>query len=434
MKTPRWLPSLLLAMPLAAQSPEVSGFERELRTQRVAMLVVVTDAKGEWAKSLEKLRKEDAFIDLDLWLSLRSKPEVITHLQDRYGLGPKPYWAVFAQGRMVASGRQPPSAAELKSLRDQAAWPSPEEVYRRFLRENPDHRDARLRLLGILYSKAEWRTRVAMGLYTQPLEASDLGWDPVKYEKQEEERAERKKREDEEAKPPKLLEPEEDERIWGAFADEWTKAVRAEEWREWGGSSFRADAMRHSPRMKAAFRELVPQIETSLHQWPARWNYWQLWLQASEVLGGLPLRRVLDDLTPEPLNAPDQWPPFAVRNEYLRDCRKRKDWAAVKDLLLPQWENERLWKGRETVRYVALKDGKELPDSWDSSKWRDTTEPLVEALLRLGDTAKADEIVRIVISESLVRDLASKASALAATCGQPALALNWAALQPGKAR
>jgi hypothetical protein len=397
------------------------------------MLLVVDDGKGGWTKSLEQLRKEDGFTDLDLSLSLRSKADLIAHLQERHGLGPRPYWAVFARGRLVASGRQVPTLPGLKDLKDQAAWRGAEDILREFLRANPDHREAHLRLLSVLYQRAVFRTQVALTLRIRPLEASDQGWDPTRMAKDDEETAERKRKEDEEAKPVKLLEPAEDEKIWGPFAAEWTKAFQAEEWKDWEWNSFRAEYMRHSPRMKAAFSAAVPDIEAALHQWPERWSTWQLWLQASEVLGGLPLRRLLDDLTPGPLSSPDQWPPYSVRQEYVKDCRRRKDWAAIKDILLPQWDSELLWKSREKTKYVMLQDGKEVQSPWTASQWREQREPLVEALLRLGETLKADEIVRALAADSLTGDLPAKASALAARCGHPALAANWAQLQPGKA-
>lgn len=427
------LPALAISLPGVAQGPEAAAFERDLRNQKTAMLLVVDDGKGGWMKPLEQLRREDGFLDLGLSLNLRGKEELLAHLQERHGLGPRPFWAVFAKGRLVASGKQPPTLAGLRNLKDQAAWRSAEDILRDFLRANPDHREARLRLLTALYQKAALRTQIAMALRIRPLEATDQGWDAARMAKENEEAVERKRKEDDEAKPVKLFEPEEDERIWGPFAAEWTRAFQAEEWKGWEWTAFDAEYMRHSPRMKSAFKAALPDIETVIHQWPERWNAWQLWLQASEVLGGLPLRRLLDDLTPNPLSSPERWPPHSVRQEYVKDCRRRKDWAAIRDILLPQWESELLWKSREKTRYAMVQDGKEVPSPWSASEWRESREPLVEALLRLGETLKADEIVRALVADSLSGDLASRASALATKCGHPALAVNWAQLQPGKA-
>ncbi len=427
--------ALAMSSPGVAQGPEAAAFERELRNQKEAMLLVVDDEKRGWTPSLEKLRREEGFPDLDLDLSLRGDGALIAHLQERYGLGPRPFWAVFANGRLMASGRQPPTLPGLRSLKDQAAWRGPEDILREFLRANPDHREAHLRLLWTLYHKAVFRTQVALSLRIRPIEASDQGWDAVRAAKEQEEASERRRKEEEkEAKPLKLLEPAEDDRIWGPFAVEWAKALQTEEWKDWEWVPFRADYLRHSPRMVAGVQASVPALEEVLHQWPNRWSTWQLWLLASEALGGLPLRRLLDDLSPGPMTSPEEWPPYSVRLEYVKDCRKRKDWAAMKDLLLPQWENELLLKSRERIRYALIQDGKEIQTPWAASQWREFREPLVEALLRLGETLKADEIVRAILAETPTGDLATKASALATRCGQPALAANWAALQPGKAR
>ncbi len=418
----------------AAQSLEVAGFERELRNQKGAMLVIVDGVKAEWAKDIEALRKDADFIDLDLDLSIRGKADLITYFQERHGLGPRPFWAVFANGKLAGSGKEKPMMPVLKDLKQKAVWRSREDILRDFLRPNPDHREAHLALLGVLFRKAMWRTQLALDLRMDPLTASDTGWDAAKYAKDAEEKAERKRKEEEEAKPVKLLEPEEDERIWGPFAAEYLKAFQAGAWRDWEWSSYQAEYMRHSPRMKEVFRKCYPEVEESLRQWPSRWSYWQVWLQASEVMGGLPLRALLDNLTPGPLTTPENWPPYSVRKEYVKDCRRRKDWPAIKDVLLPQWESERLWKSRDTTRYAMVQDGKEIPNPFDASGWRDNREPLVEALLRMGETVQADEIVRILVTESLGGDVASKASALAQKCGHPALAANWAGLVPGKAR
>jgi hypothetical protein len=420
--------------PVAAQSPEIAGFERELRNQKTALLVVVDDGKRGWSAALNELRKEDDFIDLELDLSLRSNADLIQHLQERHNLGPRPFWAIFSQGKLVGSGTGKPTLAVLKDLKGKAVWRGREEILRDFLRVNPDHREVHLQLLTALYRKAVLRTQVALALRVNPLREADHGWDIARDTKESEEAAELKRKEEEEGKIPKQLEPEADERIWGPFAIEWQKAFLGGEWRDWEWSNYRAEFMRHSPRMKEVFRKAYPEVEEALRQWPNRWSYWQVWLQASEVLGGLRLRTLLDALTPGPLADPESWPPWSVRTEYVKDCRKRKDWTSIKELLLPSWESERLWKSREKVKFVTLLDGKEVQTPWNSSEWRDQREPLVEALLRLGETQAADEIVRTLVHESVGGDLASKAAALAVKCGHPALAASWGALAPGKPR
>ncbi len=78
------------------------------------------------------------------------------------------------------------------------------------------------------------------------------------------------------------------------------------------------------------------------------------------------------------------------------------------------------------------KDGKiqEVPETGDN--WRSTLEPLVEALLWLGDAGQADDLVRERFGKHPWSGLPMRASGLALRCNQPGLAAQWGALGSGK--
>jgi hypothetical protein len=61
-------------------------------------------------------------------------------------------------------------------------------------------------------------------------------------------------------------------------------------------------------------------------------------------------------------------------------------------------------------------------------QWDGFLKPLVEAHLRIGSTQEADRIVREVMAWMPSKGLPGWSSALAVSCGQPALASQWAAL------
>jgi hypothetical protein len=118
----------------------------------------------------------------------------------------------------------------------------------------------------------------------------------------------------------------------------------------------------------------------------------------------------------------------------VKDARKRKDWTGIRDLLMPQIEINKLWEATQELRteYVLRKDGKIQDNPETGDYWRGTLEPLVEALLHLGDMGLADDLVRDRYAKHPWSGLPGRASALAQRCGQPGLAARWGALGAGK--
>jgi hypothetical protein len=138
-------------------------------------------------------------------------------------------------------------------------------------------------------------------------------------------------------------------------------------------------------------------------------------------------------LQPLPTLSRFDWPPYLVRDAYVKDARKRKDWTGIRDLLLPQIEAARLLEAtNKHVTYVLKVDGKIQEDVEAGDFWRSTLEPLVEALLWLGDTGQADELVRDRFGKHPWAGLPARAAGLALRCNQLSLSAQWASLGGGR--
>lgn len=143
------------------------------------------------------------------------------------------------------------------------------------------------------------------------------------------------------------------------------------------------------------------------------------------------MQPLLDSLTPLPTTPPELWPPWAVRDAYVKECLKRKDWQAIKDLLLPAWENEQNWEVvNGNFTFITKVDGKVQENPETGEGWRSQMGPLTEALLKLGESHRADAIIRAYFIKHPWAGLPKKAHDLALRCGQPGLAAQWGALVP----
>jgi hypothetical protein len=227
-----------------------------------------------------------------------------------------------------------------------------------------------------------------------------------------------------------LLSLEDDEAIWGEIAGRMAACFRNGDWLATGALSLIPDeTAHHSQRMRETCRRALPEVESAISRKPTDWPLWQLWLGMTDVLGGRPLRPLLDSLTPLPTTTKEEWPPHTVRIAWVQEARDRRNWAEIRDLLLPRWENSQLQQAlRGNAAYVLKINGREQERSESGSEWRETLEPLVEALLHLGETGRADEIVRGYFTQHPWEALPKHAQQVALRCAQPGLSAQWGAL------
>ena len=429
--------TLMMAQVATSLSPAAQLLDRSLQELKGGLLLVIDGPKGEWKAKVDALNTDSDWIDLEVSVSYygAKATEVQALMQQRYQLGPAPQWVLVGPAsRLMASGTTAPEAKALATVVEQSGLRSELQILRDFTRRYPDHLGARAALCFRLKAKAVKKTMVRFNDKVEPVRPADERFDYAKYLKESDEKAEGKAREGSEEKPIALLKPEEDQDIWGELAEVSTKSFRSGDWLELEPYALTPDeAAVHSPLMVEFCRGAVPEVERALGRSPGSWRFWAVWLGLTRTLGGKPIRPLLDGLIPLPNQSPGSWPPYAVREAYVKDARQRKDWEGIRDLLLPQIEATRLWEASEgTMTFQRKLDGKVQEDPETGDAWRSTFEPLTEALLRLGDTDRADDLVRYQFGRHPWSGLPSRASALATRCNQPNLAAQWAALGAGR--
>ncbi len=431
-----WSP-LVLGQGAPGLSPAAQLFDRSLRELKGTQLLVLDGPKGEWKAKVDALPADLDWVELDVSCRYYGSKatEIHTLLQQRFSLGAVPQWVLVGTGgQLVASGGTAPEPKSLAGVVAQSGLRSELQILRDFTRRNPEHLGGREALCFKLKAKAAQKTKVRFQDKLDPIQPADERFDVAKFLKERDEKEEAKAREAAEDKPIALLKSEEDQSIWGELADAVSRSFRLGDWLEMEPWALVPDETAvHSPLMQDLSRGAVLEVERALGRNPASWRLWTLWLGLTRTFGGKPIRPLLDSLTPLPNQPPGSWPPSAVREAYVKDARARKDWEGIRDLLLPQVEASRLWEATQgTFTFQWKLDGRVLEDPETGDAWRSTMEPLTEALLRLGDTDRADDLVRYQFGRHPWSGLPARASALAIRCNQPSLAAQWAALGAGR--
>lgn len=429
---------------LVAQAPPISSptarmLEVGLQESKTGILLILDNPKVEWKPKLDAMVSDPAWIDLDLSLSYygQKSSEIGAWLVVKHGIGPEPCWALFAEkGRLVASGKSAPDVKILAKAAADADIKTSIGLVRAFLRANPDHLEAQAQLLSQLNWKAIRKTKLKLGEKRDPIRPSDEKRDYEKfrreYEAEQEAKEDAKAKAIETEKPPPDLQAEDDQAIWGEAADRLAGLFRSEDWslvESW--TIVPREMAERSPRMRGVCLHVLPEVEAALARRPESWSLWSMWLALSKVAGGRPIRPLLDSLIPLPTTSPFNWPPMNVREAYVKDARARNDWQGIKDFLLPQWEMQELWRPLQgDTKWVQQVDGKIQAPIETGNDWRGFTEPLAEALLRLGETHLADRIVTTSFAQHPWTGLSKRAQQLALRCNQPGLAAQWGALVP----
>ncbi|HJW44509.1 MAG TPA: hypothetical protein VJ463_08630 [Geothrix sp.] len=392
------------------KEPEtLAQLARKLTRDRTASWVLLegsrSDPRADWVPGFRKaLVTDDELSTVGLpVLSLGSKSPLASELRVQQGWGTEARWVLMASdGRTLESEAGPSNPRRLADLLAGHGIQGKIRELEVFLAKHPGHLQAQETLLGLYLRSALVHTGQTLNL--PPPKEADGGAKKADSEQ--------------------LLSEAEDQAIWGKAAKLLERVIQSGDWRlgpMWTWAAMRYPTGRRSPLMQEASRRALPIVEEALRQHPGHYQVWAVWAQLAENAGGRSLRNLMDSITPVPGDA--EFVPESILTGYIQGARGRGDWASVVDLLGPRWEQ----KKEGDYRILAIDEDGLKVDAL-KGQWDGFLKPLVEAHLRLGSTQEADRIVRDAMAWMPSKGLPGWASALAAGCGQPALAAQWAAI------
>ncbi len=380
---------LIIAACLSTATAQTSlgAFEREVRSAQGGVLVVIEDSKGEWRSAIRYLVNHESIVDMNLRTKLivpKETPKVTTMIRKWRGWGPGPHWVLLWKDFSVLDqGDLIPEAETLADELVRAGSKNPVAELRRFLRANPDHLDAREALVMRLRISASTRTR-----REQVWEGKTLG-------------------------------VETDQTVWGPWVREVDALFSSGDWVN-TNLFLSGEEDSASPLVMDLYRRRLPLVEEALRNWPYSTALWDVWTRMARISETNRIQPFLDSLVPLPGTPKDAWPPQPGRKALLKQAKKVGDWEVVRTLLWSKWETE-------VDSYRKLSD--DIPYRMGVA-WSSYLEPLMEAMLRLGEEGTAEKAMDECFSASGWRELPALSAALATRVGFKGLAARLQNLHP----
>ena len=432
-------------------------FYRQFSTRPPASLVLFDTKDKGWEKDFAQIRREDPFAVYNLdFVSFTIDQGVGDELREKEGW-PKyaPRWAIYdTKGQCVANGATLPTSAQLADACSSAGIRSNVEVYRRFLREHPNHEQARMTMLGEMADVAVKRTRYALQVPESrttssiSVSATSSGAIGVGFQNGQDPSPEQI-----ESLPE--LTAEADERIWRDYCIEFQKYLEGAIWQNSEGSALRSTLRFDSrpvvsswaifsPLARAAYKKAAATVEAALARQPSSTAIWSLWAILNKTGVGSSMKELLETLEPSPTVAPSNWPPSSVMAEYLKSCRENGDWKTIMDLVKPSWDLLSMLVNRsgqrggsdtspqtpQITRRIVGPSGVQVESDpfLNQGFWTSQGEAYLEALLRQQRLADAEQMMTTWASSSGWQGAFPLAAAIAEKMGYESLAKSWRAL------
>lgn len=416
----------LLAPALFAQASDLpASFRQELRRQAGPSCLVLEDKGTSLASALQALAAHDALADFDLsltasdWLRWNKELEAWARRQ----LGGSGWLILDRTGKVLLQGKAWPKAEMLAAQLLQAGLLPPLQALTEFVQAHPDHAEARVERLQLLFRKATRRTRMLCAIPPRAKDPNATGATATAWTAEPVPSPE----------APVPLDPKQDERLWGPVARELLRHLESPHWGEAipDFSSYEHyPAAVHSPLMQASARRLLPAVQALLLAAPARsFALWSLWVDLKRIAGVPADRAFLAAMLPDAVVV-DGRPALPEPNEMaiqavVADARKSGDWEDAKRMLLGYWQ-VRVPKGSQP-RKARGGDAEMLKvfQADSQAEWRGWFAPTLEALVRTRDEGRSLEVARYVRALPYLPDATTRLKKLALELGRPDLAARW---------
>ncbi len=388
---------LLLSPVIAAEPSPLDRLVRKLQTRHEGILVVIEgEAPGPLTRAMEHAARQEALLPFLVETQHLPWEKAGEALSRREGWGPEPRWAILnAEGKVLATDPAALPAETLAERFESAGWLPPARRLEALLARSQDHTGVREALLAVQFRLATLRM--------QPL----LKPAPVDAKK---------------PLPAALLKPlsdEEDEHIWGAVAATLERLMKDDHARAF--AALDPTLARFSPRMQQAARQGLRRTEARLLQRPDQTNLWRLWTFLATCADQLQPRRILAACPPVPgLRA--ELPPTAAMEILTAAAREIEAWTALRDLFMARFELER---DPDSGEFQTLTLFSKATLGGEPGPWRQGHRALMEALIRLGETRKAEEVLTELVARNHYGKVYHHAALVAEACGEPELAAAW---------
>jgi hypothetical protein len=213
-----------------------------------------------------------------------------------YDIGQARWFALDMESKLIAFGNQIPDSKDFEQLLRQKGYKTPLRMVRDYLRENPDHLDAKTDLL------TEARRRA---LLHEPITASED------------------------------LTTEQDMKKWGPLAIETDNVFRG----SWLGIEldfFRPEdeqPERFSPMMRAAFKKHIGSVESAIRLQPTNRPLWKIWAWMARSIPDYKWKNFVDTLEPvifySEADSPTSCPSAEVSVWLVDEAKAKGDWETV---------------------------------------------------------------------------------------------------------
>ncbi|MCL1893320.1 MAG: hypothetical protein FWG02_03645 [Holophagaceae bacterium] len=349
---------------------------------------------------------------------LQPSSEEHARFVNEFGLLQDSLWAIAVplgnnRFRCSAQGNELPTNEDLQIALENAGIKSPIRQLTDFLKQNPDHLDARMELLSHLSRFAEERTRQALLLDVKT--AAQLT-----REEQSFSAILRKLTIDTELLSDKKLDSEQDTEIWGQYYKELRTLFSNDDWRliSFPRSQFLIPVDGCSPMMVQLYRQNIPKVEAFLEEYPSNTQIWQTYGHMLSITGQNPRRALLDRIVPSP---DMRWPVPEVLDLLLMEDREKGNWAYIAETLMGYWPRLRSYT-------LGFHFAPQAANGFINSSWSTELKPVLESLIKTNRIEDAERVISDTAKVPRFKDIQRRAAELAMNLGRQDLQTKWLAM------